>query len=84
MEGPGWASHEVSTLIPSILCANLLSSFSTLMPYKTAGSKAFLGDALVASNDLMICYYTKSQSDMFGRKEGGKRNLVIPFVSESE
>jgi hypothetical protein len=46
-----------------------------MMPFRTAGSKALLSDALDASNDLMIFYFTKSQSDMFGRKEGGKRGV---------
>lgn len=54
------------------------------MPFRTTVSKAFLSDALDASNDVMICYFTKSQSDMFGRKEGGERNPVIPFVPELE
>lgn len=54
------------------------------MLFRTAGSKALFSEALDASNDLMICYFTKSQSDMFGREEGGERNPVIPFVSELE
>lgn len=54
------------------------------MPFRIAVSKAFLSDALDASNDVMICYFTKSQSDMFGRQEGGERNPVIPFESELE